>query len=199
MADPISDNGLNTLFRRARSYNDWTDEAVPEVLMRAIYDLTKWGPTSANGGPGRFIFLAKGSEGKARLKPFLDDSNLEKTMTAPWTVICAHDLDFHEKMPELFPHMPEAKDWFADDEGRAEHAFRNGTLQSAYMLIAARAVGLDCGPMSGFDNAGVDGEFMTGERAKWRSNWLCNIGHGKRDSIFERLPRLDFDDACIIL
>jgi 3-hydroxypropanoate dehydrogenase len=199
MADPISDNGLNTLFRRARSYNGWTDEAVPEVLMRAVYDLTKWGPTAANGCPARFIFLAKGSEGKERLKPFLDDGNVDKTMTAPWTVICAHDLDFHEKMPELFPHAPDAKNWFADEEARAENAFRNGTLQSAYMLIAARAVGLDCGPMSGFDNAGVDGEFMTGARARWRSNWLCNVGHGDRESIFDRLPRLTFDDACAIL
>jgi len=199
MADPISDGALNTLFRRARSYNGWTDKDVPEVLMRAVYDLTKWGPTSANGSPARFIFLAKGSEGKERLKPHMGEMNVEKTMTAPWTVILAHDLDFHEKMPELFPHNPGAKDWFADEAHRETNAFRNGTLQSAYFLMAARALGLDCGPLSGFDNAGVDGEFMTGDRARWRSNWICNIGHGDRESIFDRSPRLDFDDACVIL
>lgn len=199
MTDPISDNALNTLFRRARSFNGWKDAAVPELLMRAVYDLTKWGPTAANGCPARFIFLAKGAESKDRLKPFLDESNIEKTMTAPWTVICAHDLDFHEKLPELFPHAPSAKDWFADAGEREVNAFRNGTLQSAYMLIAARALGLDCGPMSGFDNVGVDGEFMTGERSQWRSNWLCNIGHGEHTSVLDRLPRLDFDDACVIL
>lgn len=199
MADPISDDAMNTLFRRARSYNGWTDQQVPEVLMRAVYDLTKWGPTSANGSPARFIFLAKDSEGRERLKPHMGDMNIEKTMTAPWTVILAHDLDFHEKMPELFPHNPGAKDWFADEAHREVNAFRNGTLQSAYFLIAARALGLDCGPLSGFDNAGVDAEFMTGERARWRSNWICNIGHGDRSTIFDRSPRLEFDDACVIL
>ena len=199
MADPISDNAMNTLFRRARSYNGWTDEGVPEVLMRAVYDLTKWGPTSANGSPARFIFLPRDGEGRKRLKPHIGDMNVEKTMAAPWTVILAHDLDFHEKLPELFPHNGDAKDWFADDAHREVNAFRNGTLQSAYFLIAARALGLDCGPLSGFDNAGVDAEFMTDERARWRSNWVCNIGHGDRKSLFERSPRLDFDDACVIL
>lgn len=199
MADPISDEALNTLYRRARSYNGWTDKSVPETLMRATYELAKWGPTSANGSPARFLFLAQGSEGKERLKPHMSEQNMEKTMKAPWTVIMAHDLDFHEKMPELFPHNPGAKDWFADEEERAVHAFRNGTLQSAYFLMGARALGLDCGPLSGFDNAGVDKEFMTGERSRWRSNWICNIGHGDRDSIFDRSPRLDFDDACVII
>jgi 3-hydroxypropanoate dehydrogenase len=172
---------------------------VPEVLMRAVYDLTKWGPTSANGSPARFIFLAKDGEGRERLKPLMAEMNVDKTMSAPWTVILAHDLDFHEKMPELFPHNPGAKDWFADEDNRTETAFRNGTLQSAYFLIAARALGLDCGPLSGFDNAGVDAEFMTGERSRWRSNWICNVGHGDREGLFDRSPRLDFDDACIIL
>lgn len=199
MADPISDEAINTLFRRARSYNSWTDQQVPEVLMRAVYDLTKWGPTSANGSPARFIFLAQGSPGKDRLKPHMSEMNVQKTITAPWTVILAHDLDFHEKMPELFPHNPGAKDWFADEAHRETNAFRNGTLQSAYFLIAARALGLDCGPLSGFDNAGVDAEFMTGERSRWRSNWICNIGHGDRSGIFDRSPRLSFDDACVIL
>ncbi|MEO1406547.1 MAG: malonic semialdehyde reductase, partial [Pseudomonadota bacterium] len=187
-----------TLFRRARSYNSWTDRDVPETLMRAIYELTKWGPTSANGSPARFIFLSKG-DARERLKPHLSAGNLEKTMTAPWTVIIAHDLDFNEKMSELFPHDPSAKEWFGDDETREVHAFRNGSMQSAYFLIAARAIGLDCGPMSGFDNAGVDAEFLTDERSRWRSNWLCNLGYGDKGGLFERLPRLDFDDACIVL
>lgn len=199
MADPISDEAMNTLFRRARSYNGWTDEAVPEVLMRAAYDLTKWGPTSANGLPARFIFLAKDGEGRERLKPLLGPMNVEKTMSAPWTVIIAHDLDYHENLPDLFPHNPEAKNWFENEEFRQVNAFRNGTLQSAYFLMAARALGLDCGPLSGFDNAGVDAEFMTGERARWRSNWICNIGRGDRESVFDRSPRMDFDDACLIL
>lgn len=199
MSDPISDEALNTIYRRARSYNAWTDKSVPETLIRATYELTKWGPTSANCCPARFIILPKGSDGKERLKPHMAETNVEKTMNAPWTIIMAHDLDFHEKIPELFPHNPGAKEWFANEDERKVHAVRNGTLQSAYFLLAARALGLDCGPMSGFDNAGVDKEFMTGERSRWRSNWICNIGHGDRDSIFERSPRLDFDDACIIL
>lgn len=198
MADPISDEALNTLFRRARSYNSWTDESVPETLVRAVYELAKWGPTSANGSPARFLFLGKG-DARDRLKPHLSEQNAEKTMAAPWTVIMAHDLDFHEKMPKLFPHNPDAKEWFADEDHRAVNAFRNGTLQSAYFLMAARAIGLDCGPMSGFDNAGVDAEFMTGDRSRWRSNWICNLGHGGKKDLFERSPRLDFDDACAIL
>lgn len=199
MSDPISDEALNTIYRRARSYNAWTDKSVPETLIRATYELTKWGPTSANCCPARFIILPKGSDGKERLKPHMSEMNVEKTMNAPWTVIMAHDLDFHEKIPQLFPHNPDAKDWFADEDVRKTHAFRNGTLQSAYFLLAARSLGLDCGPLSGFDNAGVDKEFMTDDRARWRSNWICNIGHGDRDSIFDRSPRLDFDDACVIL
>lgn len=199
MADPINDLALHTLFRRARSYNSWKEEAVPEVMMRAIYDLAKWGPTSANGSPARFIFLPADGKGREKLKPLLADQNVEKTMTAPWTVIIAHDLDFHEKMPELFPHTPSAKDWFADEAHREVNAFRNGSLQSAYFLMAARALGLDCGPMSGFDAAGVDKAFMTGPRKRWCTNWICNLGHGDPEGIFERSPRLEFDDACVIL
>ncbi|MEO0883094.1 MAG: malonic semialdehyde reductase [Pseudomonadota bacterium] len=198
MADPVNDDALNTLFRRARSHNRWSDRDVPETLMRAIYELTKWGPTSANGSPGRFVFLPKG-EARERLKPHLSAGNVEKTMAAPWTVIIAHDLDFNEKMATLFPHDPSAADWFGDGDTRETHAFRNGTLQSAYFLIAARAIGLDCGPMSGFDNAGVDAEFLIGERSRWKSNWLCNLGYGDKAGLFDRLPRLDFDEACVVL
>lgn len=199
MSDPIADDALNTLFRRARTYNSWTGQDVPEILMRAVYDLTKWGPTSASCCPARFIFLPKDGDGRQRLKPLLSPTNVDKTMAAPWTVIIAHDLDFHEKIPELFPHNPGAKDWFAEAGAREVTAFRNGTLQSAYFLLAARAIGLDCGPMSGFDNAGVDAEFMTGERSRWRSNWICNLGYGERKDLFPRSPRLDFEDACVIL
>ncbi len=199
MADPINDLALHTLFRRARSHNSWKDAAVPEVMMRAIYDLAKWGPTSANGSPARFLFLPKDGKGREKLKPLLSEQNVEKTMTAPWTVIIAHDLDFHEKMSELFPHDLSAKDWFADDDHRAVNAFRNGSLQSAYFLMAARALGLDCGPMSGFDTAGVDKAFMTGARKRWQTNWICNLGHGNPDGVYDRLPRLDFDEACVIL
>lgn len=199
MSDPIADDALNTLFRRARTYSSWTGQDVPEILVRAAYDLAKWGPTSANCCPGRFIFLPKDGEGRNRLKPHLSPTNVNKTMSAPWTVIIAHDSDFHEKIPQLFPHNPGAKDWFADDTARAVTAFRNGTLQGAYLMLAARAIGLDCGPMSGFDNAGVDAEFMTGPRSGWRSNWICNIGHGDRTGLFPRSPRLEFDDACVIL
>jgi len=199
MADPINDLALHTLFRRARSHNSWKEDAVPELMMRAVYDLAKWGPTSANGSPARFVFLASDSKGREKLKPFMSEQNVEKTMSAPWTVIIAHDLDFHEKMPELFPHNPGAKDWFADDEEREVHAFRNGSLQSAYFLMAARALGLDCGPMSGFDAAGVNKAFMTGARKRWKTNWICNLGHGNPDGLFERSPRLDFDEACVVL
>ncbi|MEL7480973.1 MAG: malonic semialdehyde reductase [Pseudomonadota bacterium] len=198
MADPISDEALNTIFRRARSFNSWDDRDVPETLVRAIYELAKWGPTSANCSPARFIFLPRG-DARERLKPHLLGGNVEKTMAAPWTVILAHDLEFHEKIPQLFPHNPEAKHWFDADDVRHTTAFRNGTLQSAYFLVAARAIGLDCGPMSGFDNAGVDAEFMTGERANWRSNWICNLGYGNRKDLFPRSPRLDFEDACVVL
>ena len=199
MADPINDLALHTLFRRARSYNSWKEEVVPEVMMHAIYDLAKWGPTSANASPARFIFLPAGSSGRDKLKPFLAESNVDKTMTAPWTVIIAHDLEFHEKLPQLFPHDQTAKNWFTDPDEREITAFRNGSLQSAYFLMAARALGLDCGPLSGFDIKGVDEAFMTGDREHWQTNWICNLGHGDPKGVFDRSPRLDFDQACVIL
>lgn len=197
---PVNDFALDQIWRDGRSYNGWTQDSVAETLIRATYDLTKMGSTSANCSPARFVFL-ESAKAKARLKPYLMDGNVEKTMAAPWVVIIAHDLEFHEKIPELFPHNPGAKDWFADDENRRVTAFRNGTLQGAYLMLAARALGLDCGPMSGFDNAGVDAEFFLGDdrTQNWRSNWLCNIGHGDASTIFERSPRLSFEDACMIL
>ena len=200
MTKPVNDYALDLIWRRGRSYNGWTDQPVSEPVIRAVYDLTKMGMTSANCSPARFTFIGSPA-GKERLRPFLMESNVDKTMAAPWTVIIAHDLEFHEKIPQLFPHDPGAKDWFADDELRKTTAFRNGTLSGAYLMLAARALGLDCGPMSGFDNASVDKEFFldNDDTKNWRSNWLCNIGHGDDSTIFDRSPRLAFDEACQIL
>lgn len=200
MTEPLSKGALDQLFIEARTRNWYTDESVPETLIRETYDLMKMGPTSANCCPARFVFI-QSEDAKARLKPHLSEGNFEKTMSAPWTVIIAHDLDFPEKIPELFPHNPGAKDWFADPQARAETAFRNGTLQGAYFMIAARAMGLDCGPMSGFDRIGVDKEFFRGnpETEHWTANFLCNVGYGSDRDVFPRAPRLGFDAACQIL
>lgn len=201
MTYPVNDNALDVIFRDARSYNAWENKDVAETLIRAVYDLTKMGPTSANCSPARFLFI-RSEDAKDRLIPHMSDGNKNKTRAAPWAVIIAHDIAFHEKIPQLFPHNPGAKDWFEDEDTRLETAFRNGTLQSAYFLIAARALGLDAGPMSGFDNAGVDEEFFIGsgdEKETWRSNWICSVGHGSTENLFPRSPRLDFDDACAIL
>lgn len=197
---PVNDFALDQIWRQGRSYNGWTNERVPETLIRATYDLTKMGATSANCSPARFVFLHS-PDAKARLKPHLMAGNVDKTLAAPWVVIIAHDLEFHEKIPELFPHNPGAKDWFNAEKHRHLTAFRNGTLQGAYLMLAARALGLDCGPMSGFDNDGVDAEFFLKDDSTrtWRSNFICNIGHGDESTIFERSPRLSFEDACLIL
>lgn len=200
MSQPINKQALSQIFETARSHSAWRQEPVPASLMEAVYDLAKMGPTSANCSPARYVFISS-PQGKARLKPFLSDGNVEKTMTAPWVVIIAHDLHFADKLPELFPHDPSAKSWFSDDAIREATAFRNGTLSGAYLMLAARALGLDCGPMSGFDAAGVDQEFFAGnpETRNWRSNWLCNIGYGDASALFPRSPRLDFKDACLTL
>ncbi|MEE9381634.1 MAG: malonic semialdehyde reductase [Hyphomonadaceae bacterium] len=199
MSDPVNDYALDTIWRDARTRNGWQDKAVPEVLMRAVYDLAKMGATSANCSPARFIFIHT-DEAKARLKPHLSEGNVQKTMDAPWTVIIAHDMQFQEKLPQLFPHNPDAKDWFGEDEKRIETAGRNGTLQGAYLMLAARSLGLDCGPLSGFDAAGVDKEFFTDkEMGDWKSDFLCNIGYGNDTDIFPRSPRLAFEEACRIL
>jgi len=193
----ISDQALNQIFRDARSHNGWQPEAVSDTIVYAVYDLLRWGPTSANCSPARFTFL-KSNEAKERLKPHVADGNKDKVTTAPVCVIIAYDTEFYEKIPQLFPHNPEAREWFAGNAQLAhETAFRNGTLQGAYFMIAARALGLDCGPMSGFDNAGVDGEFFPD--GKLRSNFLCSIGIGDPGKLFDRSPRLSFDEACQIL
>ena len=188
--------GSDLLFNEARTHNDWTDQPVSDETLRELYDLLKMAPTSANCSPARFMFL-RSRQSRMQLAPALLPSNLEKTLAAPVTVIVAYDLAFHEQLPRLFPHA-DARSWFAgNDELIRTTAFRNGTLQGAYLMLAARAVGLDCGPMSGFDNAKVDEAFLAG--TSWRSNFLCNLGHGDPSKLFPRSPRLQFEDACRIL
>jgi len=201
MATPVSDRAYDVLFRKARSYNAWEDKDIPETMVRAIYDLHKWGPTSANCSPARYLFI-RSEAAKARLIPHLIGPNKQKSREAPWVVIIAHDMEFQEKIPELFPHNPGAKAWFSDPVARHDTAFRNGTLQSAYFLMAARAMGFDTGPMSGFDTDGVDNEFFIGqggEKENWRANWICNLGYGSTRDLYDRSPRLAFESACEIL
>jgi len=209
--DLVNDDVLDIVFRKARSHNSWLDKPVNDDLLRKLYDLMKWGPTSANTCPARILFL-RTPEAKERLRPALSPTNLEKTMKAPVTAIIAHDMNFYEKLPKLFPHNPGAREWFANSPELAEvTAFRNGTLQGGYFILAARSLGLDCGPMSGFNNAKVDGEFFpigkkTVEReedvfptSRLKSNFLCNLGYGDASKLFPRSPRLDFDEACKFL
>jgi len=195
----VSDRALDQLFRGARTFYSWEDRDVSDTTLQALYDLLKWGPTSANQSPARFLFL-KG-EAQEKLREHLIEPNIEKTMTAPVTVVLAWDWEFHEKIPQLFPHDPGAKDWFASDEARFENGFRNATLQGAYLILAARALGLDCGPMSGFDKDGVDKTFFHGdpEMKTWRTNFLINLGYGTTEKLYPRLPRLSFDEAAKIL
>ena len=194
--DPLAEGAFDQLFRTARTRNGWSPRPVPEVLLRQLYDLTKWGPTSANVSPGRWLFLST-EAAKARLAPHLSSSNRPKALAAPVVAIVAYDTAFAEKIPVLFPHNPGARSWFEDPAMAAETAFRNGSLQGAYMIIAARALGLDCGPMSGFDRDGVDREFFAD--STWRTNFLCNLGYGSDEGLFERLPRLAFEEACRVL
>jgi 3-hydroxypropanoate dehydrogenase len=195
MSHAINDEDLDVIFRKARTQNKWLDKPVSPALIMAIYDLMRWGPTSANQSPARFVFVTS-KEAKERLKPHLSEGNRAKTMSAPVTAIIGYDLDFPETLPKLFPHAPDAKNWFKGQAAEI-HAFRNGSLQGAYFIIAARALGLDCGPMSGFDNAGVDKEFFPDGRIK--SNFICSIGYGDPAGLFPRSPRLSFDEACKIL
>jgi 3-hydroxypropanoate dehydrogenase len=195
LSDPtvLDDRALDQLFREARTQNKWQDRPVPDATLEEVYNLLKWAPTSANSSPARFVFV-RTPEGKAKLKQALSPGNLEKTMTAPVTVIVAHDIEFYEKLPFLFPHA-DARSWFAGNPAFAEtSAFRNGTLQGAYMILAARAAGLDAGPMSGFDNGKVDELFFAG--TTWKSNFLVNLGYGDPSGVFPRSPRLSFDEAC---
>jgi len=193
---PIVDDALDAIFRSARTNNRWQDKPVSPAILMAVYDLMRWGPTSANCSPARIVFLVSRTA-KGRLKPHLDSGNVDKTMAAPATAIVAYDLDFAERLPFLFPNVPDAKNWFRNPAHAERTAFRNGSLQGGYFIVAARALGLDCGPMSGFDNEGVDREFFPSGRIK--SNFLCNLGHGDPAGVYARNPRLSFDEACRIL
>jgi 3-hydroxypropanoate dehydrogenase len=207
----LDDNALDQLFRAARTHNAWHDKPVSEQTLRQLYDVLKWAPTSANTNPARFVFL-RSKESKARLLPTLAPGNIDKTMSAPVTVIIAYDLLFFQKLPKLFPHSPTMADLFATNPQLVETtARRNSTLQGAYMMLAARALGLDVGPLSGFDNAKLDEEFFGAGKecagcdqeffpeGHVRSNFLCNLGYGDPSKLLPRLPRLEFDEACSIM
>jgi 3-hydroxypropanoate dehydrogenase len=192
----IDATGLDLLFREARTHNKWQDRPIPDETLRELYDLMKFGPTSANSSPARFVFI-RTKEGKEKLRPALSSGNTEKTMAAPVTVIVAYDPKFYEKLPKLFPHNQDAISWFtSNDSLAATTAFRNGTLQGAYLIVAARALGLDVGAMSGFDNATVDAAFFSSNG--WRSNFLVNLGYGDHSGVFNRSPRLTFEEAAIL-
>lgn len=196
MHHAISDEALDQLFRTARTQNKWQAKPVSPTLLHALYDLLRMGPTSANCSPARFVFVTT-DQARERLKPHLLPSNVSKVMTAPVTVIIGHDLAFYEKLPQLFPHT-DARSWFVgNDQLIQTTAFRNGTLQGAYLMMAARSLGLDCGPMSGFNNAGVDQEFFANTTIK--SNFICGLGYGDPSGVFGRSPRLAFDEACQIV
>lgn len=191
----LPQEALDTLFRSARTHNAFQDRPVTDDTLRDVYDLLRFGPTSANSSPARFVFV-RSAEGKARLKPALSAGNRAKTMAAPVTAIVAYDPKFFDLLPKLFPHT-DARSWFAGNDAlAATTAFRNGTLQGAYLIMAARATGLDCGPMSGFDNAKVDAEFFA--ESGYKSNFLINLGYGDAAGLFPRSPRLSFDEACTL-
>lgn len=199
MSEKLDDKGLDLLFRQARTHSAWLAKPVDDALLREVYNLAKFPPTSANTSPMRVVFL-KSKESRERLKPTLSAGNVEKTMSAPVTAIVATDTRFHEYIPELFPHNPRFADSFTQpgkEEFTKTHAFRNATLQGAYLIMAARALGLDVGPMSGFDNAKLDAEFFPDGR--WKSNFLVNLGYGDPSKIHPRLPRLSFEEACRIV
>ena len=197
MSKELPPEALAALYLDARTHNGWLEEPVADALLGRIWDIARMGPTSANCSPLRIVFV-KSAEAKTRLKPALLEGNVAKTMNAPVTAIFAHDSRFFELLPRLFPHT-DARAWF-DGPGKEEAAritaFRNGTLQAAYFILAARALGLDCGPMSGFDNSAVDRAFFPDGR--YKSNFLCNLGHGDPAKLHPRSPRLEFDEACSI-
>jgi 3-hydroxypropanoate dehydrogenase len=205
MNTPIGTDALDVLFRQARTHNSWLAKPVSDDVLRQLYDLVKYGPTSANTCPARIIFL-RTPEAKQRLLPALSPTNVEKTKQAPVTAIIGYDLKFYEQTPKLFPHNPGMRDNFAKSAAYAETtAFRNGSLQGGYFILAARALGLDCGPMSGFDNAKVDAEFFSPSAGnpptfiEVKSNFLCNIGYGDEPKLMPRNPRLAFEEACRLL
>ncbi len=187
---------LDTLFRSARSHNGWAPQVVSDDMLRQIYELVKWGPTSANCSPARIIFV-RTEQGRERLRPYLSEGNVHKTMTAPVTAIIGYDTQFHQHLPRLFPHNPGIKNAFEDVHHAETTAFRNGTLQGGYFILAARALGLDCGPMSGFDASALDRDFWAGTAVK--TNFLCNVGYGDHSKLFARHPRFEFEEVCQLL
>ena len=193
----LDDRGLDLIFRNARTQNSWQPTPIPESLLHKIYDLAKLGPTAANSSPARFVFVVS-KEGKEKLKPALSAGNLDKTLSAPVTVIVGYDSKFYEYLPELFPHAPTAKSWFEGNEPHImETALRNSSLQGAYFMIAARSLGVDCGPMSGFDAAKLNAAFFPDGRIK--ANFLINLAYGDDQKIFPRSPRLSFERACQVV
>lgn len=211
MSKPLNDDALDQLFRQARTHNAWLDKPVGDDLLRQLYELMKWGPTSANSSPARILFL-RTAEARQRLKPALSPGNVAKTMSAPVTAIIGYDGRFYEHLPKLFPHT-DARAWFANTPELAEvTARRNSSLQGAYLMLAARSLGLDCGPMSGFDQAKVEREFFPrGDEQQddfqqeyfpdshIKTNFICNLGYGDPAKLLPRSPRLAFDEACKLL
>lgn len=192
----LAEQALDQLFRQARTHGAWLDKPVTEAELHQLYELMKWGPTSANCCPARIVFV-RSQAAKEKLRPALDAGNAAKTMAAPVTAIIGYDLEFYEHLPKLFPHT-DARAWFVGNANKINTtAFRNGTLQGGYFILAARSLGLDCGPMSGFNNALVDEAFFPGGKVK--SNFLCNLGHGDPQKLHPRNPRLSFDEACQIV
>jgi 3-hydroxypropanoate dehydrogenase len=194
----LGSRAYDQLFRAARSHNGWLERVVTDQQLHHVWELMKWGPTSANSMPARILFL-KTQESKERLRPHLLPGNVSKTMSAPVVAIIGTDRLFFNNIPRLFPHNPAAKSWFTGEQNALsaqKTAFRNGTLQGAYLIMASRAIGLDCGPMSGFDQTGVDATFWP---THVETNFLCGLGYGDRSKLFDRHPRLDFDEACEII
>jgi 3-hydroxypropanoate dehydrogenase len=192
----LSDEALDRLFRHARTFSAWLPDAVPTALLKEVYELARLGPTSANSSPARFVFLTT-AEAKARLLPALSPGNVEKTQTAAVNMIVAWDTEFHDHLPRLFPHADMRKVFAGNQALIHETAFRNSSLQGAYFILAARALGLDCGPMSGFNKDKVNAEFFPD--GKWQANFLCNLGYGESSKLYPRNPRLDFEEACLVL
>jgi 3-hydroxypropanoate dehydrogenase len=197
MSRILSDRDLDIIFRSARTHNGWENTPVNEAQIQALYDLARMGPTSANCSPARFVFV-RSAEAKAKLIACVSEGNKKKVEAAPLTVIIGQDAKFYDKIPQLFPHAPDARNWFAHDEAMAQTTmFRNASLQGAYLIIAARALGLDTGPMSGFDPAAVNSSFFAGTDVT--ANFLCAVGIGTDENLFPRSPRLSFDEACSIV
>ena len=193
----VSKEATDQIFTNARTHSAWHNQPVTIDTLHRIYDLFKWAPTSANSSPARIVFVTSPEE-KAKLLTCVDAGNVQKTREAPVCAIIAYDLEFYEKLPQLFPHAPDARSWFASNQTLIETtAFRNSSLQGAYLMLAARSLGLDCGPMSGFNPAKVDAAFFAGTR--WKSNFLCNLGYGDASKLFPRSPRLSFEEACKIV